>query len=205
MEILKKVYFAFLRDHLTHKSINFIGWLPGYHNFADSLIKDNRATAAFLLQSLREGSFSRHADSILPFSKSGFVFDQSNTSTTDVGDNIVAHSKTPLSGNFNEVPSDQLMYTFDNAIFRTVLQSNSRLSKVMTDEVGHIDDHNRKETISRLSSQSRDSSITDAPGNKSGNFMSEYVDHEHNFYGDLIVVRPDRPPRDASDDLYDGQ
>lgn len=59
-----KVDLAAIREWFRPRVVGRIGWLPGYHNVADALTKENRMSAALLKKVLCEGEYPHHPDTI---------------------------------------------------------------------------------------------------------------------------------------------
>lgn len=51
-----------IRENFTLQKVYSIIWIPGYHNVADALTKENSSSATLRFRSLRDGILQHHLD-----------------------------------------------------------------------------------------------------------------------------------------------
>lgn len=174
IEPLNKVDLAFLRENFLLSSINEIGWLPGYHNFADGMTKDNKTSAALLLHAFREGTFPRHPDTITNVAENSLTVNDHNIADLNELDGDEWHDHNAIQMQLNtsgENESTDAIAMGDGSSYdvvvhdehsslarnNTVPEFAARYSPAIRDELGHSFE-------SSFNAQGKSADIHDATG-----------------------------------------
>lgn len=64
-----KIDLAYIRERFIPTGISAFGWIPGHYNISDGMTKDNRTTAALLINALREGTYPHHPDTVTRYAE----------------------------------------------------------------------------------------------------------------------------------------